>query len=226
MNRRRFCGRTMNEVEIRKAIIEKILRTKYGQRATFLPEMFIDSFSRRADLVVANGNLAAFEIKSRRDNLDRLSGQIETYRRHFEYATVVCAKNHLAGVEAIVPDDVGIWTVNDKGAITVVRRPRKVETSKVDWLSFLPVDELRQLLRANSLPTSGLRSTLIGRASDLSIKRIRRYAIDYLKRRHLRVQKIIEKRGAQNQLMATSRIEPPTITENPIVPAIPRKKAN
>src|SRR4051812_41988278 len=102
----------MTESEIRAALIEKLASTPAGRGAAFITEMFLDSFARRADVVMANGKLAAFEIKSERDTLERLHGQLSTYLRFFEQVTVVCAEKHLEAVKLHVPESVGIIAVS------------------------------------------------------------------------------------------------------------------
>lgn len=214
----------MNEAEIRKLVVERIARTKTGRTATFLSEMFIDSFSRRADLVVANGTLSAFEIKSRRDSLDRLKGQVETYTKLFEHVTVVCTENHLAGVESIVTDDIGIWVVDSKGKFSLFRRSRRRAVDKLGWLSFLPIDEMRALMRLHSLPTSGLKEDLISRGAGIPLRTVRQYAIDYLKRRHFRVGRLIEQRRAITVTNAKQELRPVPVEQLAETRAIPRRK--
>ncbi|MDC5230955.1 sce7726 family protein, partial [Acinetobacter baumannii] len=69
----------MNEKQIRNCLI-KHLSTKHDLKTTaFISELFINNFTCRADLVMANGQLSVFEIKSKFDTLDRLPTQIKNY---------------------------------------------------------------------------------------------------------------------------------------------------
>lgn len=186
----------MTEAEIRNALLSALAKSPEGVGAAFFSEMFVDGFARRADLVMANGKLAAFEIKSERDSLDRLEGQLESYSRFFEQVTVVCAQRHLVRVRALAASDVGLWVVDAAGGLSVVRRARSREIrDKIAWLSFLPVDEMRALLRQKGLATAGTRDELLT-AAVKGLKRsvLRDYVLSFMKRRHLRIQELKNRR--------------------------------
>lgn len=186
----------MTEAEIRAALIRRLTLSPEGQGAAFIPELSLDGFARRADLVVANGHLAVFEIKSAKDSLTRLAGQLETYLSHFEEVTVVCAAKHLSGVRATAPRSVGIWQIDGDGSIAIVRRPaRKKSIARTIWLSFLPVDEVRAILRQHELPVGGSRAELLARCADIRVETLRDFVLAYLKRRHLRVEQARAARG-------------------------------
>lgn len=174
----------MTEQEIRSLLKAKLAGSPHGREAAFVSELFIDSFSRRADLVMANGKLAAFEIKSERDSLDRLDGQLQTYLRLFERVTVVCAQRHLAGVQARAQEDVGIWLLKEDGTFKVVRKGNSLrQSSRSSWLSFLPVTELRALMFAHDLVQSGTRDVLERRAEKIPTSAIRAHVLAYFKNR-------------------------------------------
>lgn len=191
----------MNELEIKSLLQAKLAASQHGQGAAFVSELFIDEFARRADLVMANGKLSAFEIKSEKDSLDRLDGQLETYLRLFEQVTVVCAARHQAGVEERVPDGVGVWVLGVDGSVKILRRAKtQKQTSHQSWLSFLPVDELRNLLTEHKLLRSGTRDVLVTRASAIAIKHVRKFVLDFFKnRRAERIAKINATKTARAQ---------------------------
>jgi hypothetical protein len=195
----------MTEAEIRDSIVAKLTASREGCGAAFIKEMFIDKFSRRADLVMANGKLSVFEIKSERDSLSRLEGQLDSYCRYFEKVTVVCAERHLAGVLSLASADVGIWSVRRDGAISMVRRARskKLPTGDI-WLSFLPVDEIRYFLKKNNLKSSGLRDDLIECAKQIPVREIREFVLSYLKRREEKIRGLIEKQANTVELAHVS----------------------
>lgn len=198
----------MNELEIKALLQTRLAASHQGQGAVFVSELFIDAFSRRADLVMANGQLSAFEIKSDKDTLERLSGQLETYLRLFEQVTVVCAERHQAGVEERAPDVVGVWVLTADGRLKI---SRKAKTQKQNlhqsWLSFLPVDELRDLLVQHGLTRSGTRDALLSRALSINIKNVRRFVLDYFKmRREERIAKIKATKTAQSQALRLSTV--------------------
>ncbi|NMM85066.1 hypothetical protein B2J88_11915 [Rhodococcus sp. SRB_17] len=174
----------MTEQEIRLLLQAKLADSPSGQGAAFVSELFIACFARRADLVMANGKLAAFEIKSERDSLERLEGQLDTYLRLFEQVTVVCAKRHVQGVKALVKDGVGIWQLTEKGTFKVVRKGTSLpKKSRPSWLSFLPVAELRTLMVEHGLVQAGTRDVLERRADQIAVSAIRAHVLAYFKTR-------------------------------------------
>jgi hypothetical protein len=178
----------MTETEIRNALINRLAASASGAEASFISEMFVDKFNRRADLVMANGKLSVFEIKSERDTLDRLKGQISSYINFFEEVTIVCAHRHRQNVEAIVPENIGVWLIGSDGRLSVLRKAKAAQLPSIEnWLSFLPVDELKKLLKENGLRLGKNRTALVEYASLLSIKNVRAYVLSFLKRRDKRV---------------------------------------
>lgn len=215
----------MTELDIRNAIIATMSRMSTWANSTFIPEMFVDEFARRADLVVAGTKLVAFEIKSDRDKLDRLDGQLKSYIQFFEQVTVVCAERHLVGIEAQSFDEVGIWAVKEDGSIRKVRKAKNLRQDSISrWLSFLPVDELRKLLQLHGIKSARHRGDLVVAAAEIPLKAIRTYVLDYLQRRDERIQKRIDKKG-RGQMLAPPSIEEylKTLAQQPLT-ATPRRR--
>lgn len=197
----------MTEGEVREILISRLSSTSEYVGATFIFEMFLDNFSRRADLIVVGDKLSVFEIKSDRDTLDRLEGQVNSYVRFFEQVTIVCAKKHLSGVLNVVPETVSIWSVNENGKITIVQRSKtQFLRSQVNWLSFLPVDELRTLLRKQGSNTVGNRSDLLNLAKHIPLDIVREYVLSYLKRRNIRIQSLVKKRAEKRSQIISNTV--------------------
>ncbi len=191
----------MTETEIRNALINRLSASSSGAKAAFISEMFVDKFSRRADLVMANGKLSVFEIKSERDTLERLEGQISSYQNFFEEVTVVCATRHQLNVKALVPKNIGVWLIDSDGHLSVLRKAKAEKLPSIEnWLSFLPVDELKKLLRDKGMRTTGNRSTLVAAASLLPIKSVRAYVLSFLKRRGERIDTLRAKKVEKQAL--------------------------
>jgi len=57
----------------------------------------------RVDVVVVNGLLHGYEIKSDRDSLSRLEAQTEVYGKVLDRATVVVGDRHLSRAQELVP---------------------------------------------------------------------------------------------------------------------------
>lgn len=83
----------------------------------------------RVDIAVVNGSLTGYELKSERDNLDRLPNQVATYGRVLDYAYLVVAKSHLKRARMMLPAWWGILvaTADATGAVTIShqRKPRR-----------------------------------------------------------------------------------------------------
>lgn len=177
----------MNEIQIRALLIKELAK-QHPHNTEFLAELPIANFSRRVDLVMANGSLSGFEIKSKKDSLQRLVGQIETYKLYFEKVTVVCATKHLSNVKEMVSSEVGIWEFN--GEILIEHQaPIYRSLPKLSWLSFLNVVGLKALLRAYQLKVTGLKEELIERALSLEENQIRDFLLTYLKNQFPQMQK-------------------------------------
>ncbi|HEF4751329.1 sce7726 family protein [Burkholderia multivorans] len=173
--------------------------------AALISELCIADFGRRADLVLANGKLSAFEIKSDIDDLSRLDGQIETFVKYFESVTIVCAPRHTAKVLTRVPSTVGVWEVTNAALVEVQDAGTNEITDKAVWLSYLPVTELRGVLKQHAIRPIGLRPDLIEQAQQISVSDLRSYVLSYFKRR----KKVIAKRADQRSVrpIAESPIE-------------------
>jgi|Laugresbdmm110sn_1035088.scaffolds.fasta_scaffold12754_5 hypothetical protein len=191
----------MNEIEIRKLLICHLEASASGAAAAFISELFIDKFSRRADLVMANGKLSVFEIKSERDTIDRLKGQVSTYQDFFEEVTVVCAPKHQLNVVSTVPERVGIWLIDCNGRLSILRKAKAKKLPSIhNWLTFLPVDELSNLLKESGRRSTGNRTSLMEIASLLPLKQVRSYVLIFLKRRHKRLDELREKKSQKKIL--------------------------
>ena len=149
--------------------------------------MVVDSWSRRADLVLANGKLSAFEIKSDFDTLTRLAGQLETYRAVFERVVVVVTPKFQHKLDEIVPEGIGIWIVDDavSGGIREKRRARTIELSREAAIALMTVTDLRRLLYANGISGAAktCRRELEALAGNLTKKDLASAARNSVKRR-------------------------------------------
>jgi len=185
----------LTETAICDRLVETLSASDDGCSATFFREMFVQDFARRADLVVANGTLSAFEIKSARDSLDRLDGQLDVYAQHFEQVTVVAATRHVSAVLACVPRRVGIWEVTDDGQLIVHRRATSRRIPKSKLLTFLPVDELRSLIRTTGKSVTGTRMDLLKAAQAVRYDSVREFVMRFMGRRTIRIQEKRQRRS-------------------------------
>jgi len=80
---------------------------------------------RRADLIQLAGNFTtAFEIKSDKDKLIDLSGQLIDYTNTFSFCYLVTTEKHLSNARKIIPSKAGIILVNNTG-VKIIKLPKE-----------------------------------------------------------------------------------------------------
>ncbi len=147
----------LKEADYKIATIEWLVdKGHINGDAVLINELPVNNFNRRADLVVANGKLHAFEIKSDADSLSRLSGQIETYLSFFDKVTVVCSPKYTSRALMMLPESVQILELNnnhnDKKIMKMIRRGKtKKISSPFYYLSFVEKKTLRTSLKEQGL---------------------------------------------------------------------------
>src|SRR5437870_1316464 len=88
---------TMRDLDVRRRLKRDLIK-RLEDDDVILDELGVCQGIVRADVVLVNGNLHAFEIKSASDTLQRLNSQMIAYNRVFENVTIVTSGNHLVGV--------------------------------------------------------------------------------------------------------------------------------
>lgn len=172
----------LTERKIKTMLVQHLRDTGAAQGARLISELCVAGFTRRADVVLVNGKLSAFEIKGDFDKLNRLAGQVETFSRYFESLTVVCAERHTSTVLATVPQGIGVWEVNSD-QIAVKRKATVAANDEHDiWLSFLPVRVLRPFLSEQGIsPRGHHRKDLLDAARGIEVSAVRQAVLNYLK---------------------------------------------
>lgn len=175
------------EVRLKAAIIDRLFdRAHIDDDAVLISEMTVANWSRRADVVLANGSLWAFEVKSELDSLTRLPGQLDAFTTHFEKVCVVCAPRFETGARALLPEGVGLWVAEDDGSLRERVRPRYTRLTKTASVGLMKANELRALLSCNGF--TGIadvpRSGLVELAMQLPANDLASAARDAVKRRH------------------------------------------
>ena len=124
-----------HEYVYKSALTHKILLGTHSlNTASMISEFRVGDC--KADAVILNGTGTVYEIKSERDSLERLSKQVTAYRKVFAKVNVITGANHLSGVKASVPDDVGIMVLSDRYRISTVREAVE-QTDRIDPLAVL-----------------------------------------------------------------------------------------
>ena len=117
---------SLSEQAIRSELLAALWRDRSNE-AVLLEEVGLLHGSYRADVVVLDDELSAYEIKSAADTLVRLPHQARAYGAVFDHVTVVTTANHLAGVLDLVPEWWGIMMASDRGGSTSLMTLRQPE---------------------------------------------------------------------------------------------------
>ena len=103
---------TTNDAAIRSALHRKHLRSAAAHPNTLIiDELGLAHAKSRIDVAVINGCIHGYEIKSARDNLNRLESQISIYRQTLQLLTIVADSKHIYDVLDFVPDWCGVLEV-------------------------------------------------------------------------------------------------------------------
>ena len=150
------------DADIRNLLLssfKKISEYTDHEDTVVIHEMDICFGVSRVDVAVINGRIHGYEIKSAQDNLERLSGQIESYNKVFNTMTIVTCDNHLEKVLDIVPQWWGVdYVASSKRGLTLKHRRKAKPNKHIDYLSMIYLlwrDEMIELL-ARQNHTSGL----------------------------------------------------------------------
>jgi hypothetical protein len=96
--------RQTSDADIRPWLIDIFLQREGEDPATrIIEELGLRRHRARIDVAVVNGSMHAYEIKSDRDSLRRLSGQLEVYEQVFDWGTLVVGASHSKKVDELAP---------------------------------------------------------------------------------------------------------------------------
>lgn len=147
--------RTRDE-DIRLALRAE-LDEKYGADpdTVIADELGLCEHESRVDLAVVNGQFVGYEIKSDRDTLERLGGQIETYGRCLDRAILVTGASHVDAARRMLPYWWGIIVTRKKQGVVSMTTLRKGRINKsINLQSVAQMiwrTELQRLLKANGI---------------------------------------------------------------------------
>ena len=106
----------MRDRDIRRLLRSELVMRFGGDPSTIIiDEMGVCSGTARVDLAVVNGELKGFEIKSERDTLARLEGQLSVYGRVFDTVSIVLDPKHLRRAQSLIPRWWGMTVVEPTG---------------------------------------------------------------------------------------------------------------
>lgn len=151
-------------------------------------EMFFYGRKNRADLVLANGTLTAFEIKSARDRMCRWPQQQEAYLSVFDEVWLCTHHRHLQRAYKMLKPAVGLMISDDYGGIVVLREPKKNKSQKMErYAELLWRSEIDSLLgsvgvkQKRNMRIAEARQEMIAKVPEI---RIRHAVIEAIKKRY------------------------------------------
>lgn len=104
----------MRDTDVRSAL-HALLRAwhKDEPNTRVVDELDLCNGSARVDVAVLNNKLTCWEIKSPRDRLDRLPGQVDYYSRVCDEAWLVAGARHLTSARDKIPSWWGLVLIED-----------------------------------------------------------------------------------------------------------------
>lgn len=109
-----------DEYVFRAALTKNILLGRHSLNTASMLTEFRTGASK-ADVVILNGTGTVYEIKSDRDSLSRLQGQLSDYRKVFGCVYVITGEKHISEVINGTPNAVGVMSLTKRGTIHTVR---------------------------------------------------------------------------------------------------------
>ncbi len=157
-------GPVILDPDIRKALVEKYLKPDARRSDSLvIHELGLAHAKRRVDVAVIDREIHGFEIKSAKDRLDRLKGQLQVYTKSLHKLTLVVATKHLKRVLEIVPAWCGVIEVlvNPEGRVHLQEVREAERNPSVDPFivaHLLWRDEVQDILSKNCAQPAILRA--------------------------------------------------------------------
>ncbi|NIY71828.1 sce7726 family protein [Marivivens donghaensis] len=177
-----------NEYVYQAALVQNVLLGRHNlQTASLIAEM--RAGKSKADIVILNGTATAYEIKSERDTLVRLSKQVADYQRVFAKVYVISSEDHCDGVASSVGAEVGLLCLTRWNRISTVREAFEnwelIEPLAV--LESLQTPEALEVLRlldvaVPDVPNGRMRTELMSIFACLDSQELQGALVDTLKR--------------------------------------------
>ncbi|RXG93019.1 sce7726 family protein [Bradyrhizobium zhanjiangense] len=218
-------GAPRAETRIKAAVIDRLLDGRYvDANSVLISEMTVANWTRRADIVLANGKLWGFEIKSEVDRLSRLPGQLATFATHFEKLVVVVAARFEEQAKKLIPDGVGLWVEEEPGQLKERIRPKVMPLKTDPALSLMTATDLRSFLACNGVKQikDAPRAALENIARGFPVADLANAARDAVKRRYRRSHQVFVEQQARvgtfDAVQALRRFNRTTVASTDHVP--------
>ena len=122
----------MHDKEIRTVLLQYLHEKYHNDSNTLIIEEFgVCQGNARVDIVVINGIMHGYEIKSEKDSLRRLPGQKSIYNEVFDYVTIVASTSHFPKIIKQVPEWWGLREVQCIGKNIKLVKKRTCKKNKL-----------------------------------------------------------------------------------------------
>jgi len=139
----------MSENDIKRMVLKYLI--KNNKHFIAVPEVGISNNSNtnmrnkvRADIFAVNGDITIYEIKSEKDNLNRLENQLKVYQLYANKVYVVVADKFVDKLK--IDDHIGIYKINNN-KIELLKEAKYNEILKERYLEYWWGMELKKIFR-------------------------------------------------------------------------------
>ncbi len=165
--------------DIRNLLLNEIVRKKEfisDPSCIVIHEMDVCCGCARIDIAVINGQIHGYEIKSERDNLERLPFQIGLYNKIFDTVTLVVSEKYCNKTTKIIPEWWGLYCITKnktRASLEVVRSPSKnLQVETINLVQLLWKEEICELLTVYGL-SKGIKSKTRYELGKIAVKNIK-----------------------------------------------------
>lgn len=180
------------EKKLKRIVLEHLYKKDAIDNKTIvINELTIDSFSRRADLVVIkNEKMIAYEIKSDADSLYRLSGQLDKYLEYFDKVVVVTTPKHTLNILDCIHEKIEVWEIADDKVSVKKRGKLQRIVNKEKYLDLLKVHEMKKMAHLFNIKLDGknkqeVRKSILRGLNGVSFEKLKSFTINAISNRYI-----------------------------------------
>ncbi|MBD3797202.1 MAG: sce7726 family protein [Campylobacterales bacterium] len=215
---------TLSEANKIKVSLYKKLFKELKQSYIAVPELSL--FSAIADMVVVNGDIHIYEIKSKSDSLSRLKNQLDRYKKCAHKVTIVADEKFIPSlIKNPEIENIGIISVNSNMKLRHIKEAPALTMSPYNYLAYWTITELRSSLRGidgyTKMSSEKVKKMFLSLLNDDEIRKVtihkikEQYGFEFLERKRL-----IEKEQFSQALESRFKGMPPKqVTPLKLLPA-------
>jgi len=177
-----YCSHTNINQRLTANILKKMITSfllSHDSNGIVGYEVMYGSSRRVADMVfISKGHSYAIEIKSEFDTIARLKGQLQEYNTLFDYILIFSAPNHIDAINAVLPEYVGLYSIDKAGILRKQRKKLNRHVQKSEMLISIPSMTVKNDFSIKGKLTSDeIRAVVL----KMSFKTIHDYFINHFK---------------------------------------------